>query len=102
MPDEPLPSTSTEKIEVAVPEIKEGKIEFFNKAGFKNPAPEKLVRVLDAMKYTFTSLIGAVAGTDLFSGYQSKVACFVLSICIILCGLFEKSIGVKSIEEPIQ
>ena len=96
MPDEIIP---TEKIEVAVPEMKEGKVEFLNKAGFKNPAPEKLKRVLDAMKYTFTSLIGAVAGTDLFTGYQSKVTCFILAICIILCGLVEKAIGVEPIHE---
>lgn len=95
MPDEQLP----EKIEVAVPEMKPGKVEFMNEAGFKNPAPEKMKRVLAAMKYTFVGLITMVSGTDLFSGRQSKIACFVMGICVLICGAIELATGVKQSEE---
>ena len=87
------------QIEVNEPVVKTGTVEFLNKAAFNNPAPDKLKRVLQAIKYTFVGLITMVSGTDLFSGYQSKVISFTLGVCILICGAVELGTGVKSIDE---
>jgi len=90
----------TEKeIEVDVPQMKKGTIQFMNKAGFNNPAPDKLKRVLAALKFSFVSIITMVSGTDLFTGYQSKIISFTLGLAIIILGGVELATGVKSIDE---
>lgn len=88
-----------DEIEVSVPVIQQGKVKFMNASGFSNPAPDKLKRVLTAIRYTLVGLITAVAGTDLFSGYQSKVITFSLGIMILACGGIELATGVKPLPE---
>lgn len=95
MPEENEPK----QIEIDVPVMKTGTVQFMNKAGFNNPAPDKLKRVLAAMKYTFVAMIGLVSGSDIFSGGQAKIICFTLSVSIIVCGGIELGTGVKAIEQ---
>lgn len=95
MPEQDEPK----KIEVDQTVVKTGTVEFMNKAAFTNPAPDKLTRVLAAIKYTFVGLITMVSATDLFTGGQSKIISFVLSVGILICGAVELGTGVKSIEQ---
>jgi len=85
--------------EVDVPILQKGEVKMFNKSGFTNPAPDKLKRVLTAIRYTLVGGITMIAGTDLFSGYQSKVICFILGVCILVCGGIELGVGVKPLPE---
>ncbi len=94
-----MPEDEPKQIEVDETVTKTGTVEFMNQAAFNNPAPDKMKRALAAMKYTFVGLITMVSGTDLFSGYQAKIICFVLGVFILICGGIELSTGVKSIEE---
>lgn len=91
--------TKHEEHEVNVPVQQIGTIQFLNKDAVTNPAPDRLKRVLTAIRYTLVSLITAVSATDLFSGRQSKIISFCLGIGIILCGAIELSIGVKPTEK---
>lgn len=84
-----------EEHEVNIPVVQTGTIQFMNKSAVSNPAPDKLKRVLTAIRYTFVSLITAVSATDLFSGAQSKIISFCLGIGIIVCGGIELGTGVK-------
>lgn len=88
-----------EQHEVNVPKIETGTIQFLTKSAVSNPAPDKLKRVLTAIRYTFVSLITAVSATDLFSGAQSKIISFCLGIGIIICGGIELGTGVKPTDE---
>lgn len=81
--------------EINVPKVEIGTIQFMNKSAVSNPAPDKLKRVLTAIRYTFVSLITAVSATDLFTGAQSKIISFCLGIGIIVCGGIELGTGVK-------
>lgn len=82
--------------EVNVPVQQTGTIKFLTStAAFTNPAPDKLKRVLTAIRYTFVSLITMVSATDLFTGAQSKIISFSLGIAIIVCGGIEFATGVK-------
>lgn len=87
------------EVEVATPEVKPGTVQIMNNAGFNNPAPMKLKRVLTAIRYTLVSLITAVGATDIFSGGQSKLIVFVLGLIIILTGGIELATGVKPIDD---
>ncbi len=89
-----------EKIEVSEPVQKTGTVQFMNSAGFSNPAPDKLKRVLTALRYFCVSLITMVSGTDLFTGAQCKVISFSLGVIIILLGAIEYATGVKELETP--
>lgn len=91
--------TKPDEIAVNVPVIQQGTIEILNKSAVQNPAPDKLKRVLTAIRYTFVSLITTVSGTDLVNGRQAKIISFCLGVCIILCGAIEVAVGVKPIEE---
>jgi formate/nitrite transporter FocA (FNT family) len=87
------------QIEVDVPVMKTGTTQFMTKAAFNNPAPDKLKRIIAALKFSFVSIITMVSGTDLFTGYQSKIISFTLGLAIIILGGIELATGVKSIEE---
>lgn len=89
-------------IEVAVPEIQKGTVSFMSKSAFSNPAPERMKRILGALRYFCVGLITMVSGTDLFSGRQSKIICFVLGAFILLLGAVELGTGVKTQEENKQ
>lgn len=86
-------------IEVEKPVLKEGKIKFMGKAGFFNPAPAKLKMVIKALIFFCTGLNGMVASTTLFTGNQSKVIVFVISIFILMLGAIELSTGVQATKE---
>lgn len=88
-----------EEHEVNIPVVQTGTIQFMNKSAVTNPAPDKLKRVLTAIRYTFVSLITATAGTTLFTGNQSKVISFCLGVGIIVCGGIELGTGVKPSED---
>lgn len=87
------------QIEIDVPTTVSGNVKFMTKAAFTNPAPDKLIRVLAAVKYTLVSIITAVSATDLFSGRQSKIISFTLGIAYIVCGAIEFATGVKPITD---
>lgn len=92
MPDDKQIPVETE---VPVP----GKVQFMTAAGFNNPPPVRLKRVLAALKYFTVSLITLVSATDLFSGRQSKIINFVLGLSILAMGAIELATGVKPVEE---
>lgn len=94
-----MADTTPEQHEVNVPKIETGTIQFLNKSAVSNPAPDKLKRVLTAIRYTFVSLITAVSASDLFNGGQSKIISFSLCIGIIICGGIELGTGVKPSED---
>lgn len=66
---------------------------------FKNPAPDKLKRVIAALTYFCAGLMTTVGATDLFSGRQAKIICFILGIVILALGALGMTIGVKPAEE---
>ena len=87
-------------IDVNLPAVQHGQVKFLtSKSAFINPAPDKLKRLLTAIRYTLVSLITLIAGTDLLSGYQVKVITFVLGVSILLCGGIELATGVKPLPE---
>ncbi len=89
-----------EDIEVSLPKVQHGEVKFF-KQGFLNPTPEKLKRVLTAIRYTLVSLITMFAATDLLSPYQIKITTFVLGVAVLICGAIELGTGVKPLpDEP--
>lgn len=88
-----------EQHEVNIPVMQKGDVRVFTKEGFSNPAPDKLKRVLSAIKWTFVSLITMISGSDLFSGKQSKITCFCLGVGIIICGAIELGVGVKPLPD---
>lgn len=90
------PEISEEKdIEVAVPEIKKGSVQFMNKAAFNNPAPEKMVRILSALSDFCAAMVTTVGATDLFTGRQPKIICFILGAAMVAFRLMKGVIGVK-------
>lgn len=88
-----------EDIEVNLPVVQHGEVKFLNKDGFVNPAPDKLKRVLTAIRYTLVSLITLIAGTDIFSPYQVKIFAFTLGVGTLICGAIELGTGVKPLPE---
>lgn len=91
MPDQKMP----EGIEVEQPVIKPGTVELFNKAAFTNPAPAKMQRIIEALNYFIASLVTTVGATDLFTGKQSKVICFILGITVLGLGALKIVFGVR-------
>lgn len=90
---EPAPT-----VEVDVPVEKKGTAKFnFNQVG--NPTPAKWKRIGAAIRYTLTGMITMVAGSDLFTGYQSKWICFILGLCILISGGVEVFMGVEPPEK---
>lgn len=95
MPKEQEPAPT---VEVDLPVEKKGVSKFnFNQIG--NPAPAKWKRIGAAIRYTLTGMITMVAGSDLFTGYQSKVICFGLGLCILISGGVEVFMGVEPPEK---
>ncbi len=97
----PVEGQKIEKDQIEVKEsvLKKGTVNFMTADGFSNPAPQMLKRILTGMRYTFTGMITLVAGTDLFTGYQSKLICLILSGLILLTGGIEISTGVKPLPD---
>lgn len=92
-----MPEIETHEVEVPV--TKESTVSFMTPSGFSNPAPLKLKRVLTALRYFCVGLITAVSGTDLFTGYQSKIISFCLGVVILSLGAIELGTGVKETEK---
>jgi len=88
-----------EGIEVSEQVMSKGKVQFMTPAAFSNPAPTKLKLALTVIKYSSTGVITMVGGSDMFSGGQAKIICFVLGVIIIVCGGFEMAFGVKPSEK---
>lgn len=95
----PDPVTPVPGVVVEEPVVKKGTVKFMSAAGFKNPAPQILKKVLAAVKYFCAGLVTTVGATDLFSGLQSKVIMFCLGIVILLCGAIEYATGVQSVSD---
>lgn len=88
-----------DKIEVAIPSPQAGEITVLSKSAFKNPAPDKLKRVLSGIRYTLVAIMGTVAASDLFDGRQAKIITFCLCVAIGICGGIELSVGVKPLPD---
>ena len=88
-----------DQIEVNVPVLQTGEVKFMSKSGFSNPAPDKLKRVLTAIRYTLVGVITMISGSDIFSGGQSKLISFGLGIAILICGGIELGTGVKPLPD---
>jgi hypothetical protein len=89
MPEEnkPIPKG----IEVTEPAVTKGKVGL----SFTDPAPEKLKRIIKALNYFIAGLVTAVGATDLFTGKQAKVICFILGIVVLALGATELATGVR-------
>ena len=88
-----------EGIETDTPVIKQGTVKFMSKAGFMNTAPKKLRIILTTLRYFCTGLITMIGATDLFSGKQAKIFCFILGVVILACGAIEGGTGVQSVAD---
>lgn len=88
---EPLPH----EIEITKPIMSKGKIGF----SFVDPAPEKLKRIIKALNYFIAGLVTTVGATDIFTGGQAKVICFILGIAVLALGSLELGLGVKPSED---
>lgn len=95
MPDEQQP----QNIEVDKSVIEKGKVKFMSKAGFFNPAPAKMKMIIKALVYFCTGLSGLVAGSTMFTGNQSKVIIFIITVFILALGAIELATGVQSAKE---
>lgn len=93
MPEETTPVP--EGIEVSKPVIEKGTVV----PSFKYPAPDRMKRVIKGLNYFIAGLVTSVAATDLFTGGQAKVICFILGVIILALGALELSTGVKPAEE---
>lgn len=88
-----------EGIEVAEEVIQPGTVQVMNRAAFNNPAPAKMQRVIKALNYFIAGLVTTVGATDLFSGGQSKIICFILGVIVLALGAMELAFGVKPEEK---
>lgn len=98
MPEEIKP-IAPGSVEVDQPALKKGEVEFMSKAGFKNPAPRTLKAWTDGIQAFCSGLVISVGATDIFSGYQSKVICFVLGTVALGCFCIQKGTGVKPADD---
>lgn len=85
-------------VEVAENVIQPGTTQFMTKAAVTNPAPEKLKRIIKALNYFIAGLVTTVGATDLFTGGQSKIICFILGLVVLALGSLEFAFGVKPAE----
>lgn len=88
MPEQPEP------IQVDTTKEEKGQVKFFTKGAFKGDTPTILARVTEGIRYFATALIATVGATDLFTGRQPKIICFILAVVILLCGTIDKAVGV--------
>lgn len=91
-----------EGIEVSHPVIQPGTVQVLNRAAFSNPAPLKLQRIVKALNYFVAGLVTTVGATDLFTGKQSKIICFILGVFILGLGAIELAFGVRPEEKEIK
>lgn len=96
MPENKDTQKIPEGVEVSEDVMKRGTVQFMTKSALTNPAPEKLKRVIKALNYFCAGIVAAVGATDLFSGGQAKVICFIVGIFVLALGSLEISIGVKA------
>lgn len=97
MPEETKPIP--EGVEVAENVIKQGTTQLLTRAALANPAPVKMQRVIKALNYFIVGLMTTVGATDLFTGKQAKIICFILGVVVLALGATELAIGVKPAEE---
>ena len=85
------------EIEVNVPMVQHGEVKFLtSKSAFINPAPDKLKRVLTAIRYTLVSFIALISASNI---PHAQTWTLGLSAAIILCGGVEFATGVKPLPE---
>lgn len=100
MPDEPkqinAPEDSVETTEPII--IKDAQVSFMTKKGFKNPPPQKLKMITDTIMAFCAGLTTSVAATDLFTGRQPKIICFILGVIWLACFAIQKGTGVTTSE----
>lgn len=93
MPDDkPIPEGS---IETDKPTITKGKLGI----SWKNPTSTKVRIICETIIGSNIGLTALVAGSDLFTGFQSKAIIFILSGVSIIAGAFMKSTGVKPAQD---
>lgn len=95
MPNEPA---TTDEIVVDTTTVSKGKVTVFG--NINNPTPTILARVTKAMRYFATAMITMVGATDLFSGGQAKIICFILGVTILALGTVDIVIGVEPEKKP--
>jgi hypothetical protein len=93
---QPLPPESVEVSQPAV--VPKGEIKFATMEGLKYQPPAKLQVAVKVINYFCAGLVTMVGATDLFSGRQAKIICFILGALVLLCGAVEKATGVKPTE----
>lgn len=92
MPNEPTP-TATDEITVDTTAVSKGKVTVFG--NINNPTPTILARATKALRYFATAMITMVGATDLFTGGQVKIICFILGVTILALGAVDIIIGVE-------
>lgn len=94
-----MPEEQPNEIEVNLPVKQPGEVKFMSATAFSNPAPDKLKRVLTAIRYTLVGVITMISGSDIFTGGQAKLLSFCLGIAILVCGGIELGTGVKPLPD---
>lgn len=89
-----MPPDTNEPIQVDTTKEQKGEIKILTKGAFKGDTPTMLARVTEGIRYFCAGLVVTVGATDLLTGKQAKVVCFVLGIVVLVCGAIDKAVGV--------
>lgn len=84
----------TEPIQVDTTEQQRGEVKVLTKDAFHGNTPTILARVTEGIRYFSAGLVVAVGATDLLTGKQAKVVCFILGVVVLLCGAIDRAVGV--------
>lgn len=94
---EEIKPIKNDEVVISQPAVVKGKVEFMTKAGRKNPPPARLKAWTDGIQAFCSGLVISVGATDLFTGYQAKLICFVLGAVALACFCIQKATGVKPV-----
>ena len=96
MPEE-LGQQETHEVDKTV--AKQGEVQFLSKEAFKNPAPKYLKIATQSIKKFSIYVTGVLAVTTIFTGNQTKVIVFIVTLVYGLCDALEYSTGVVSTDQ---
>lgn len=90
--EKPIPEDT---IEVEKKVLRKGKLGFHP----RYPTSTRLRLICETVVYTNAGVSALVGGSDIFTGYQSKVIGFLLGVSALIAGGLIKATGVKPNEE---
>lgn len=93
-PDTPIPESS---VEVKQSVLKEGKVNFMNKAGWTNPSPAKFKIVVRTIQGSLASSLTLLAAfPEIISAMDLRVVTLVFGLIGIVSESFLRATGVQS------